>query len=639
MSSSFSSKRNSQLSLDEALPSPRFPKSISTPTLTSTPRTSNAPRTISAYFSDFSIECGAASPYVTEPVMVLPSLYLGAEHNATDLHTLKRLGITFVLNVAVEIAKEDNDSSNNSTTAAAVKQIDGLREGIEYQSLAWSHHQRNLLRDFPKAFRMIDEATTGSMNGGKVLVHCQLGVSRSASLVIACVMRSKGMGLSEAYDFVKQKSGVISPNMSLMYQLAEFEKDLARKKTTTTSPSSSSSPMSAGSRKSWESQMEEDEEDEPPYPFAAAFSEESSQSETSKNNLIVPTLRDTMVMPMEMSTTPIRQEFHMKRPLTPDENSRDEYPNNKPFLNAPRLAYPRLSSVPRSSSSSSLASRRWSVGHSPLSKVSTPPSSPPSSPQQHQRASMSLSPKTPTTEQFSTMSLSNDRNNHHDDDFLMMMIPETPSFLQTTFSIPPPLSSSCSSSSASSVSSFEACSRLTSLNSNATSSHCSFFTAGDDDEDEQAEEEEDSGPGSLFSPRNSWNLVPVPKSSGSTSASSLGQQQKKRRNLWSGLQTMQVLAEGAIPSTFMGHDDDQDGDDEVEMSESHHIEAIKSSPGSASGRQVAAPRRVTASGSAPRLTLPLPDFIFSPRPYNTPTVATATARSFEEVYEALFMEN
>ncbi|KAG0251001.1 Dual specificity protein phosphatase 10 [Actinomortierella ambigua] len=92
-------------------------------------------------------------------------------------------------------------------------------------TLPWSHGQRNLLQEFPAAFAFIDDARSAGTN---VLVHCQLGVSRSASLVIAYVMRTEQMNLSSAYEFVKDKSGVISPNMSLMYQLVEYEKSLPR---------------------------------------------------------------------------------------------------------------------------------------------------------------------------------------------------------------------------------------------------------------------------------------------------------------------------------------------------------------------------------------------------------------------------
>ncbi|KAK3843294.1 MAG: dual specificity phosphatase, partial [Linnemannia gamsii] len=164
--------------------------------------------------------------YISEPVCVLPNLYLGAEHNATNVRVLKRLGITFVLNVAIEIAKQEGSTTTITTQLDTSAAEEATRGTIDFKSLAWTHHQKDLLRDFPAAFAMIDAALAANNGQGKALVHCQLGVSRSASLVIAYVMRARGMGLTEAYDFVKQRSGVISPNMSLMYQLSEFEKGL-----------------------------------------------------------------------------------------------------------------------------------------------------------------------------------------------------------------------------------------------------------------------------------------------------------------------------------------------------------------------------------------------------------------------------
>lgn len=47
---------------------------------------------------------------------------------------------------------------------------------------------------------------------GSVLVHCAAGVSRSATIVIAYLMRTKGMGFQEAMNFVKKRRGVICPN-------------------------------------------------------------------------------------------------------------------------------------------------------------------------------------------------------------------------------------------------------------------------------------------------------------------------------------------------------------------------------------------------------------------------------------------
>ncbi|GAC95840.1 hypothetical protein PHSY_003417 [Pseudozyma hubeiensis SY62] len=73
---------------------------------------------------------------------------------------------------------------------------------------------------------------------GKILVHCQCGVSRSATLVIAFVMQAAAMrygfeaarsllGMHDCYNMVKEMSSSISPNISLIYQLVEWERYLS----------------------------------------------------------------------------------------------------------------------------------------------------------------------------------------------------------------------------------------------------------------------------------------------------------------------------------------------------------------------------------------------------------------------------
>ncbi|KAF9428650.1 hypothetical protein BGZ94_001618 [Podila epigama] len=288
-----------------------------------------AHRSISAYFSDYSLECGVASPYTTEPVRVLPGLFLGAEHNATNLTVLSKLGIGFVLNVAVEIARDGNaigsscggggggggggmgghdikdDNKNKKSTSNLSNGVH--RNGVEYRSLSWSHSQHNVLHDFPAAFEFIDGAMA---KGGKVLVHCQLGVSRSASLVIAYVMRAQKMGLSEAYDYVKQLSAVISPNMSLMYQLAEFEKSVKGH-----GQVMNDTKMGYAAEEEEEDDDDDDDvkdryrgyvvpetdlDDEPPYPFL----------DMEMDTATVPSL-PTMIPPPP--ATPMRTEFFSQR--------------------------------------------------------------------------------------------------------------------------------------------------------------------------------------------------------------------------------------------------------------------------------------------------------------------------------------
>jgi protein-tyrosine phosphatase len=54
----------------------------------------------------------------------------------------------------------------------------------------------------------------------KVLFHCAAGVSRSASFVIAYLMKDQGISYQEAFNFVKSKRSIIRPNSGFVQQLS-----------------------------------------------------------------------------------------------------------------------------------------------------------------------------------------------------------------------------------------------------------------------------------------------------------------------------------------------------------------------------------------------------------------------------------
>eukprot|EP00927_Polykrikos_kofoidii_P061579 TRINITY_DN56408_c0_g1_i1.p1 TRINITY_DN56408_c0_g1~~TRINITY_DN56408_c0_g1_i1.p1 ORF type:complete len:274 (-),score=36.80 TRINITY_DN56408_c0_g1_i1:14-835(-) len=65
-------------------------------------------------------------------------------------------------------------------------------------------------------------------SGGRVLVHCEQGQSRSASVVVAYILRTtSGMGVGEALDMVKSQRPLARPNPGFMEQLQQISQQHA----------------------------------------------------------------------------------------------------------------------------------------------------------------------------------------------------------------------------------------------------------------------------------------------------------------------------------------------------------------------------------------------------------------------------
>jgi atypical dual specificity phosphatase len=138
-------------------------------------------------------------------------LYLGAYYTARDENVMRALGITHVVNVsAIEL-----ENSFESTTHYSPKYLD-----IYLHDLA----DENISIHFQDAHHFIKEAL--STPGNKVLVHCRLGVSRSATIVISYLMQFNDMGLKTAFQFVCQRRPIIFPNFGFWDQLVRYECEL-----------------------------------------------------------------------------------------------------------------------------------------------------------------------------------------------------------------------------------------------------------------------------------------------------------------------------------------------------------------------------------------------------------------------------
>ncbi|KAF8505353.1 phosphatases II [Hysterangium stoloniferum] len=138
---------------------------------------------------------------------IMPGLYLGPFMVSKSLPTLQQLGITHI--VCIRDVKE----------AFSVKPR--FPEVIQYMVLdVEDNEEQNLIRLFPGAKQFIYNAIA---SGGRVLVHCNGGISLSPSFVVMFVMEHHRLDYEDALHLVQNRRYCISPNNGFMTQIKEYE--------------------------------------------------------------------------------------------------------------------------------------------------------------------------------------------------------------------------------------------------------------------------------------------------------------------------------------------------------------------------------------------------------------------------------
>ncbi|XP_028810780.1 dual specificity protein phosphatase 16 [Denticeps clupeoides] len=140
------------------------------------------------------------------PTRILPHLYLGCQRDVLNKDLMQQNDIAYVLNASNTCPKPDFIPESHFLR---VPVNDSFCEKI----LPW----------LDKSVEFIEKAKACN---SRVLVHCLAGISRSATIAIAYIMKRMDMSLDEAYRFVKEKRPTISPNFNFLGQLLDFEKKL-----------------------------------------------------------------------------------------------------------------------------------------------------------------------------------------------------------------------------------------------------------------------------------------------------------------------------------------------------------------------------------------------------------------------------
>lgn len=137
---------------------------------------------------------------------VFEFLYFGSQDIACDPNILNALQITDVLSIGVTVPKYNNC----------------MYKFIEAYDVP-SFNMNNIFND---CFLYIENIR---LTGRRIFIHCNAGISRSPTIVIAYVMKHLKIDFEHAFELVKETRSTIKPNAGFLSQLKAYDKCLNNK--------------------------------------------------------------------------------------------------------------------------------------------------------------------------------------------------------------------------------------------------------------------------------------------------------------------------------------------------------------------------------------------------------------------------
>jgi protein-tyrosine phosphatase len=133
---------------------------------------------------------------------IIPGVYLGNYLVASNYTLLQTMGITHVLNAAVE---HPNYFEN---------------KGIIYLYLPLSDSpDEDISRFFEEGYNFIDSAL---QLRGKVLVHCHAGISRSTTMLASYMIKHCNKTAGDVLRHIRSIRKIVNPNHGFIVQLLDY---------------------------------------------------------------------------------------------------------------------------------------------------------------------------------------------------------------------------------------------------------------------------------------------------------------------------------------------------------------------------------------------------------------------------------
>ena len=134
---------------------------------------------------------------------VIPRFFIGSQDAASNFKGLQEHEISHILNVG-------------GATVANLPHII-----YKYMPIL-DTPEFNIKDHFDDAILFVRKG----LQSGSVLVHCNAGISRSSTVIVAYLMKEERRSLDSALQLVKKARCIAKPNPGFMKQLRSYEKEL-----------------------------------------------------------------------------------------------------------------------------------------------------------------------------------------------------------------------------------------------------------------------------------------------------------------------------------------------------------------------------------------------------------------------------
>lgn len=136
---------------------------------------------------------------------VFEFLYFGSQDIACNSNILNTLQITDILSVGVTVP---------------------MLKDISYKFIeVYDLPSFNIKNIFDECYLYIENIR---LFNRRVFVHCNAGISRSPTIILAYVMKHLKIGFEDAFKLIKETRSTINPNAGFVSQLKDYEDNLKK---------------------------------------------------------------------------------------------------------------------------------------------------------------------------------------------------------------------------------------------------------------------------------------------------------------------------------------------------------------------------------------------------------------------------